>query len=57
LTAGVAALVLEAHPSYNVKQVLAVMRSTASKAKSPDQLLGYGIVNALKAVQAKPPAK
>jgi subtilisin family serine protease len=57
LTAGVAALVLQAHPSYNVKQVLAVMRSTASKAKSPDRLLGYGIVNALKAVQAKPPAK
>jgi subtilisin family serine protease len=57
LTAGVAALVLEAHPSYNVKQVLAVLRSTASKAKSPDRLLGYGIVNALKAVQAKAPAK
>jgi serine protease AprX len=57
LTAGVAALVLQAHPSYNVKQVLAVMRSTASKSKSPDRLLGYGIVNALAAVQAKAPPK
>ena len=57
LTAGVAALVLQAHPSYTVKQVSAVLRSTASKAKAPDNLLGYGIVNALAAVQAKPPKK
>ena len=57
LTAGVAALVLQAHPRYTVKQVIGVLRSTASQAKSPDNLLGYGIVNALKAIQASPPKK
>ena len=56
LTAGVVALVLQAHPTYTVDQVLAVMRSTASQSASPDNLLGWGIVNALAAVQAVPPA-
>ncbi len=55
LTAGVAALVLQAHPSYTVDQVIAVLRSTASQAASPDNRLGWGIVNALAAVQASPP--
>jgi serine protease AprX len=57
LTAGVAALVLQAHPSWNVNQVLAAIRSTARKAQTPDRLLGYGIVNALAAVQSKAPPK
>jgi serine protease AprX len=55
LVAGVAALVLEAHPSYSVDQVIAVLRSTASQAASPDNRLGWGIVNALAAVQAPAP--
>jgi subtilisin family serine protease len=55
LTAGVAALVLQAHPTYTVNQVRAVLRSTASQASDPDNLLGYGIVNALAAVRAKAP--
>ena len=57
LTAGVAALVLQAHPHYSVKQVLGVIRAASSQAGAPDNLLGYGIVNALKAIQAKPPAR
>ncbi len=56
LTAGVVALVLQAHPTYTVDQVLTVMRSTASQAGAPDNLLGYGIVNALAAVTAPAPA-
>ncbi len=55
LTAGVAALVLQAHPNYTVDQVIAVLRSTASQAASPDSRLGWGIVNALAAVQAPAP--
>jgi subtilisin family serine protease len=55
LTAGVAALVLQAHPFYGVEQVISVMRETASNAGSPDNLLGWGIVNALAAVQAPAP--
>jgi serine protease AprX len=55
LTAGVAALVLQAHPFYSVEQVISVMRQTASNAGSPDNLLGWGIVNALAAVQAPAP--
>jgi serine protease AprX len=56
LTAGVAALVLQAHPRYTVDQVIAVLRSTASQAASPDNRLGWGIVDALAAVQAPAPA-
>jgi subtilisin family serine protease len=55
LTAGVVALLLQAHPTYTVDQVLAVMRSTAGQAAAPDNLLGWGIVNAAAAVQAKAP--
>ena len=54
LTAGVAALVLQAHPAYTPQQVADALRSTASKAAAPDNLLGYGIVNALAAVQSQP---
>jgi serine protease AprX len=54
LTAGVAALVLQAHPEYTPKQVADALRATASKAAKPDNLLGYGIVNATTAVGAPP---
>lgn len=55
LTAGVAALVLQAHPEYTVDQVIAVLRSTASQASEPDNLLGWGIVNAVAAIEAEAP--
>jgi subtilisin family serine protease len=54
LTAGVAALVLQAHPEYTPQDVAAVLRDTASNAASPNNLLGWGIVDALAAVRAQP---
>jgi serine protease AprX len=54
LTAGVAALVLQAHPDYTPRQVADALRATASNAARPDNLLGYGIVNAASAVAAAP---
>jgi serine protease AprX len=55
LLAGVAALLLQAHPDYTVEQVSWVLRATASNAATPDNALGWGIVNALAAVQVEPP--
>jgi subtilisin family serine protease len=55
LTAGAAALVIQAHPDYRPDQVGYVLRTTASQASKPDTLLGWGIVNTLAAIQAAPP--
>ena len=52
LTAGVVALVLQARPSATVAEVEEVLRATASQAAQPDNLLGWGIVDAARAVQA-----
>lgn len=52
LTSGVVALVLQAHPDYTVDQVLEAVRSTASQAGAPDRLLGWGLVDAVAAVDA-----
>jgi subtilisin family serine protease len=52
LAAGVVALLLEAHPSYTVDQVFFALRSTASQAALPDNLLGWGLVDAARAVDA-----
>ena len=54
LTAGVAALVLQANPEYTPQQVADALRTTASRAAAPDNLLGYGIVNAAAAVGLRP---
>ena len=50
LTAGVAALLLEAQPTWPPAQVLNALRSTAGQASTPDTLTGYGVVNALAAL-------
>lgn len=55
LTAGVAALVLEAHPDYTADEVLSVLRLSARSAGQPDNLLGYGIVDAVAAIDAPRP--
>jgi subtilisin family serine protease len=55
LTAGVVALVLQARPSATVSEVEDVLRATASQAAQPDNLLGWGIVNAGRAVQVVAP--
>ncbi|MDI6803848.1 MAG: S8 family serine peptidase [Bacteroidota bacterium] len=46
LSAGVAALILSAHPSLTPMQVREAMMRTASRAKNPDNYYGYGILNA-----------
>lgn len=51
LVAGVAALILSAHPDWSPAQVLEALRSTASQAAAPDNRMGWGIVDALAAVQ------
>jgi subtilisin family serine protease len=49
LTAGVAALVLQANPGLTPKQVAEALRETASRANAPDRYYGWGIANAAKA--------
>ncbi len=56
LTAGVVALVLQAHPDYTVDQVRSALRDTASQAGAPDNLLGWGVVDGVRAVEASVPA-
>ncbi len=50
LAAGVAALILSKHPNYTPMQVRDAMRNTASNASSPDREMGWGILNALDAI-------
>ena len=52
LTAGVVALVLQARPTASVSEIEDVLRATASQAAQPDNLLGWGIVDAARAIQA-----
>lgn len=48
--AGVAALMLEAHPSLEPMQIREALCRTADRAESPDSLYGWGLINALDAV-------
>lgn len=50
LTTAVAALVLEANPNLTAAKVRDILRNTADGATSPDTLYGYGIIDALAAV-------
>ena len=52
LTAGAVALLLEARPTYTPDRVILALRSTATQSASPDNLLGWGIVDAVRAVDA-----
>ncbi len=54
LSAGVAALILCAHPSLTPMQVRDAMRNTASQHNNPDNEFGWGILNALDAVNYFP---
>jgi len=54
LAAGVAALVLQAHPDWPVDRVRRAMRSTADGAAHPDRLMGWGVLDALEAVTFRP---
>lgn len=55
LSAGVAALILCVNPNLTPMQVRDAMRNTASKSSNPDNLYGWGILNALNAINYFPP--
>lgn len=55
LSAGVAALILCANPNLTPMQVRDAMRNTASQSTNPDNLYGWGILNALDAINYFPP--
>ncbi len=50
LVAGVCALLLEAKPTLQPMEVLQILKSTASQSNNPDNLYGWGIVNAFSAI-------
>ncbi len=54
LSAGVAALILCANPGLNAMQVRDAMRNTASQNTNPDNLNGWGILDALAAINYFP---
>ena len=49
---GVAALVLEANLNLTAAEVRDILRNTARNASTPDNLLGYGVIDAVAAVMA-----
>ncbi len=51
IVAGVCALILEAHPHWTPMQVREALMFTADKADNPDNLYGWGLVDALAAVE------
>ncbi len=46
LVAGVVALLLEARPTATPMQILEALRSTANNASSPNNLEGWGVIDA-----------
>ena len=54
LAAGVAALVVHARPNATPIQIMNSMRSTASRAAGPDNQYGWGILDALAAINGIP---
>ncbi len=54
LSAGVAALILCVNPELTPMEVRDAMRETASQSNNPDNLMGWGILNALDAVNHFP---
>jgi serine protease AprX len=54
LSAGVAALILSVNPDLTPMQVRDAMRNTASQNTNPDNLYGWGILNALDAASYYP---
>lgn len=49
IIAGICALIVERHPNSTPGDILTSLTATASQSDSPDNLMGYGIVDALKA--------
>ncbi|WP_082115784.1 S8 family serine peptidase [Hymenobacter terrenus] len=55
ILAGMAAGFWQANPTLTVQQVIAALRNTASQATTPDNTLGYGIPNFVRAYNALNP--
>jgi hypothetical protein len=53
----VVALLLQVNPAATPDDIAGVLRSTGGQVDRPDNLLGWGIVNAEKAVRAWLPAE
>ena len=54
IAAGVAALVVNARPNATAMQVITALKSTASNASNPNNLIGWGTVDAVAAINAIP---
>ncbi len=54
LAAGVVALMINARPTDSPVEIMNALRSTASQASSPDNLMGWGIINAMAALSPSP---
>jgi serine protease AprX len=54
LVAGVAALILQKHPGWTPMEVMDALRNTASNHSTPDNFYGWGIINALAAINYNP---
>ncbi len=50
LVAGVVALMIHARPTDSPVEIMNALRSTASQASAPDNLMGWGIINAIAAL-------
>ena len=50
IAAGIAALVLSAHPDLSSRQVINAIKNSSSKSSNPDNLYGWGVPDAEKAV-------
>jgi serine protease AprX len=50
ITAGVCALILSAHPELTPMQVREALRMTANNSSTPNNILGWGIINAYNAL-------
>ncbi len=54
LVAGVCALLLDVNPNLMPMEVLQILRATASQSTTPDNLYGWGIIDALDAINFIP---
>ncbi len=50
LAAGAGALILKAHPTEPPMRIVEALKATASNTSSPDNLMGWGIINAMAAI-------
>ena len=55
LTAGAAALIMEAKPNASNQEIMDALRTTASQSGAPDRLYGWGIIDVLAAASSIAP--